>query len=518
VPVYYPILLLLVVAWGAFAFGAVYEWAYVPLLWACAAVGLLGLAGPRAEGRRPINWPVAGALLLLTLGVAAQLVPLLPESIARVSPATDALLRKRDVAYALAASAPGVPFRHPLSIDPRGTWLGLSCLVAFGALMLGTARALGRRSLEFLAAALAAVGLLLALTGIVQSGLGIRDPEATGLIYGFWKPIWGTNPFGPFVNRNHFAGWMLMALPVVLGYFVALVSRGMRGAGPTLRHRLLWFSSPAASRVILVGLSAAVMAVSLVLTFSRSGILGFMLSLAVSAAFVLRSAAGSRAGATAGVAGRVVGSRRTIAIGYLVLVAALAIGWAGIDAVAARFAAAEGTRLNGRLPLWEDTVRVIRDFPVFGTGLNTFGTAMLVYQVWDPTTRTVEAHNDYLQFAAEGGILLTLPALLALVLLAREIRRRFREDRAEGWEAAASGQRESGGRGEPGRRENSGRGESPGRREGPERGGAMSYWLRVGATTGLLAIGLQETVEFSLQMPGNAALFAVLAGIALHRR
>jgi hypothetical protein len=40
--------------------------------------------------------------------------------------------------------------------------------------------------------------------------------------------------------------------------------------------------------------------------------------------------------------------------------------------------------------------------------------------------------------------------------------------------------------------------------------------VRVGAVTGLAAIALQETVEFSLQMPGNAVLFAVLCGIALH--
>ena len=43
-----------------------------------------------------------------------------------------------------------------------------------------------------------------------------------------------------------------------------------------------------------------------------------------------------------------------------------------------------------------------------------------------------------------------------------------------------------------------------------------TYWIRVGAVMGLTAIALQETVDFSLQMPGNAALFAVLCGIALH--
>ena len=42
------------------------------------------------------------------------------------------------------------------------------------------------------------------------------------------------------------------------------------------------------------------------------------------------------------------------------------------------------------------------------------------------------------------------------------------------------------------------------------------WWIRMGAITGLIAIALQSTVEFSLQMPGNAALFAVIAGLAIH--
>ena len=44
-----------------------------------------------------------------------------------------------------------------------------------------------------------------------------------------------------------------------------------------------------------------------------------------------------------------------------------------------------------------------------------------------------------------------------------------------------------------------------------------SYWLRVGAVAGLVAIALQELVEFSLQLPGNAVMFAALCMIAGHR-
>lgn len=138
-PAYYAILLLLVIAWGAFAFGAVYDWAYQPLTWACAGIGLLGLVWPQAIAGRPLEgasggtgsagwWrvgsgagilPLAGALALLVAAVGIQLVPLSPDAIASVSPAADALLRKHDLAYALSTSIRDVPYRHPLSIDAR---------------------------------------------------------------------------------------------------------------------------------------------------------------------------------------------------------------------------------------------------------------------------------------------------------------------------------------------------------------------------------------------------------------
>lgn len=119
---------------------------------------------------------------------------------------------------------------------------------------------------------------------------------------------------------------------------------------------------------------------------------------------------------------------------------------------------------------------MIRDFPLAGTGLNTFGTAMLSYQTSQRDMHFQEAHNDYLQVAAEGGLLLAVPAALALLMLVLAIRQRFALRQGDG----------------------------------------MTYWLRVGATTGLIAVGMQSLVEFSLQMPGNATFCVVLMAIALH--
>jgi hypothetical protein len=85
----------------------------------------------------------------------------------------------------------------------------------------------------------------------------IQKPLFTGKIYGFWTPEAGRNAFGPFVNKNHFAGWMMMALPVTLGLLSGTVARGMRhsaprAAKPTFRDRVLWLASPDASRLVLL--------------------------------------------------------------------------------------------------------------------------------------------------------------------------------------------------------------------------------------------------------------------------
>jgi len=78
----------------------------------------------------------------------------------------------------------------------------------------------------------------------------------------------------------------------------------------------------------------------------------------------------------------------------------------------------------------------------------------------------------------EGGLLLGVPALALLFFTSTAVRRRFQESAPT----------------------------SPAR------------WVRAGAVAGLLAAGLQEAGDFSLQMPGTAALFCVLAAIALHRQ
>jgi O-antigen ligase len=159
---------------------------------------------------------------------------------------------------------------------------------------------------------------------------------------------------------------------------------------------------------------------------------------------------------------------------FLVVVIVFAISWKGFDTVYDWFS--RTSTLEWRFDLWRDTAAIVRDFRWFGTGLNTYGVSTLVYPMTDSARHAMEAHNDYLQILSEGGIALSLAAAFVVVQLARAIRAAFAEPQT-----------------------------------------LSLYWVRTGATLGLVAIAIQELTDFSLQLPGNAVLFAVLAAVAMHR-
>ena len=439
---------LALVSWGALSFGAVYPWGAVPLYAGSALFGAVALVTGRSEDRR--IWSLAAALALVVLAVGAQLVPLRVSTIERLSPHTIWLLTRYDVYFA----ATGAQAPHPLSISPNDTMLALAAFVSFGLLICGSARALSRHEVRTLCGGVVILGLVLALIAFIQKA------TSNGRIYGFWVPIEGRDPFGPFVNRNHFAGWMLLCLPMAVGYFCGRIVRGTRTAKSGWRNQVVWWASAEASRTLLAGFSIVVMAIALVLTFSRSGIAGFILAMIVSAYYVVR---------------RQTRRTRLLTVVYLAGVVGIAIGWVGLDPVVSRFMSQDMFDMNGRIGAWIDAWNIVRRFPLTGTGLNTYGVATLFYQTADLVHHYSTAHNDYLQLAAEGGLLVCAPALLAIGLLVDGISRRLRDA-------------------------------SP---ESPD------YWIRAGCATGLLAVGLQEIGDFSLQIPGNAVLFCLLAGIAL---
>ena len=455
---------MLVVAWGAFAFGAVYPWAYVPLAIACACVGLVGIT----TGTRPIlgdgRWVLFSIAAIALVGLI-QLVPLPRSWLALLSPGTLDFLRQSDLGYAFSldpnTNAP-VAIGHAISIAPSLTVRALALFLAPVLLFMGLCRTLSRTAAHRLACGVVAIGCALALVGVGQKAL-LGDQAYDGMrIYGFWRPeSLLTTPFGPFVNRNHFAGWMLMGTPLALGLAVGRLAQALpdlRGRG--MRAWLVWCSEPGGGLTLMYFVASILMTLSLFMTGSRSGISCFL----VVASGILFAAR------------RLTSTWTMIGLAVVALLGlGLVLQWAGPDAALERFVR-ESQSVGLRLDIWRASLAAVRQFPVFGSGLDSFGTTMLLFQPASSDVHYVEAHNDYLQILVEGGLITFGLAVTAIVAVARVVARRFRTDE-----------------------------------DGPE-----GHWVRVGATTGLVAIGLQSLVEFSLQMPGNAVLFAVLLASALY--
>src|SRR5262249_5374150 len=152
-------LLLLAIAWGALAFGAVYPWAYWPLAAACLIAGAIGTAAgslPIARGSRAL----AIALIVLGTAIALQLLPLANHVVGIVSPHAPGLVKDLNPAFAA-----GLEPRHPLSVWPRDTWTGLGLYIAFATLCLGATVLFSRFGTRRFVEALAGLGALLALIG-----------------------------------------------------------------------------------------------------------------------------------------------------------------------------------------------------------------------------------------------------------------------------------------------------------------------------------------------------------------
>jgi O-antigen ligase len=470
----FPHATLLLLAWGALAFGAEYAWAYAPVMVFSVAVGLLGFVStgnpkglpPQQPGLpAPSPKPLLALTLALTLlvtAVAVQLIPLPKSIVASLSPAGDAVnfqeIFAKETLRELPVVANDAP--RPLSIFPSRTWLGMAFLVTFAFLLMGSVRGLGVVGAVGIARGIVVLGVIAAFLQIFQLASG--SPE----MYGLFMTRQGNQfslPSVPFGNRNHTAGWLVMALSLSMGHLAGCVARGMRGVRPQWRDRILWLSSGDASETLLTAFAIAVMAIAIVLTQSRSGALCLVLATMLFAWWAVRRQAST--------------SRRLLMSIHVMFVLAAAAIMGGADAVVRRFS--ESTEsLGGRLGVWGDTLPIISDFALTGTGLNTYGIAMMRYQTYytENRSRFIEAHNDYLQIAAEGGLLLGVPILILLGVVINQVRRRFREGADD----------------------------------------TRTYWLRAGAVTALLAIAVQSIFDFTLQMSGAAAMFVVLAAIALH--
>lgn len=412
----------------------------------CGAACLLVAAIARPRIGRGATRNVDRALLVLTALVLAQLIPMPAALLGLLSP------HRVELTSSIALAPEPSSGMQAISIRPFATaWAAV--VAGSAVLVFWLARTLfNRGGVRQTVRGICTIGMAVSILAIAQAATAGRR-----IYWTFPTDNEGPLPFGPFINRNHFATWIVMAVPLCFGYIAARSDRDSFAAARPLSPRARVARLLDGRNLWLIACGAAMIA-ALLVSLSRSGIA----ALGAASALTLL-ATRSRADT----------SRYQWFAVAAVAAAGAAVFWSDLTAVADRVAQAS-TAIEGRLRIWRETVPIVRDFWLTGTGAGTYQTAMLLYQQSDRLWYFNQAHNQYLQLAAEGGLLLVAPAALAAVTYMGEAAQRLRDDRSG------------------------------------------MFWIRSAALCGLGAAALQSVWETGLTMPANAVLAGVLAALAVH--
>ena len=326
-----------------------------------------------------------------------------------------------------------------------------------------------RRHLETLVHTIIVVGVVLAL-------VGLADHFARDLHLIRWREA-SRRATSTFVNADHFAAWLNMVIFLGLGALFARGSRRRQPGSPTAAASRF---EEIARRYALVA-AVAVMALALVFTLSRGAVVAFIVALAV--VMVVAAAAG-------------LARRMLVTVSVLLAVTASYAAWLGLAPLLARLHQGDMSR---RWAIYVSTLPMVRDFPIFGTGLGTYEHVSTRYQplALDPGDVLINAaHNDWLQIVSELGPLGLALVVYAIVRVGRDLVGAHLLGRS----ACPVG----GGEGEWARRHD-----------------RFSVGIALGAIGGVTSLLVHSLVDFSARMLANGILAAVCLGIAtvaLHTR
>jgi len=429
----------LIVAGSVAAIGSVHSWAYVPLWLACLVAGVVlvlrtvtAASLKRSLGAHLVAFHLSGRWLVVdpvpeyqNQGWSFDLRRPLLSSAPLFLPGLAFL------GWVLVQLVP-LPFRgQPLTVSPPDTRRGLAFVASLWALHLAAAAVFEERDARArFRRFLALLGLVLAVVALLQAAGGVRR------IYGFFEPLEHGAIFGPFVNRNHFAGYMLMVVFTSLGLAARAWRRYRRRVGdhPNLRRRMVALSASEGSALIYAALPAAAATAALVATTSRGALLAFAAGL-VLAGLGLRRGGGVPAWG--------------LALAFVVM----AVSWFGLERLGVRFNETTADA-PGRTAVWRDSLGRMKGHWVTGTGFNTFGVSMSHTTPWilpkgaTPWPEEIEsaaragdrvgtraltgfadlswyreAHNDYVQTLVETGVPGLLVALWAAFAALGAVRR-----------------------------------------------------------------------------------------------
>ena len=276
--------------------------------------------------------------------------------------------------------------------------------------------------------AVVASGIVLSLFGLFKYTIAMGTP------------VWEEGLSSTYVNRNHFAGFLELCLPLALGLILYVTDKGKKA---------------------ILSYGIALMVIALILSLSRGGWIGSVLSL-----FFMAFLAKKRG----------LLSKRMWVLSTVVFILFCTF-LVGLNSISARLSTfgqflKDPINFETRLRVWRGTLQIIQNHPLLGTGLGTFAYSFPPFRAPGIIKRYTYAHNDFLQFTSELGLLF-LPLFLWLIFSAsRAGINIFLNTKS-----------------------------------------TLKRGVSLGCTIGVLAIMVHSFFDFNLQIPANAFLFFSYLGM-----
>ena len=360
-------------------------------------------------------------------------------------------------ALALFQSVP-LPGVGAISFDPYETRLVAARILAaalYCALLLRYTDT--ERRLRTVVYAVVLTGLASALFGIIRQ---TAQRGEQGFVLQYLAPGSG---YAQFINKNHFAYLAEMSLGLLLGL---AAGRGV------------------ARRKILIPLALAVPVwAALVLSNSRGGVLAMLCQVVLlGATFGAARRSDASAGVDPSAASRIAASpvARVGLVALLLLLIVVGMVWVGGDPLADRMSSVGGEVMaqgpdptrTGRAEIWKATWGMFKDHPVAGTGLGGYWIAISSYHNASGVSVPQQAHNDYLELLASGGIIGFALVISFIYLFSKRARARLLV------------------------------------------GTPFARAAALGALAGLFGVAVHSLVEFGLHVTANALAAAALVAVA----
>jgi O-antigen ligase/tetratricopeptide (TPR) repeat protein len=428
------------------AFGTVEPWSLAIMETLSLLLLLFVLIGGARSKQAFYQIPGIVPLMLFLTYVFIQLIPLPPWMIKVISPATYAIYSQTVLVSDPAAWV-------SLSINKKATLMEFFRFASYGAFYAATVQLLSSKD-----ALKKTITIIIVFASSLSFFSILQHLLSNGKLYWFRELQLGGVPFGPYVNRNHYAGLMEMLFPLVVGLFLVYKPHV---SYISFREKIVEiFNLQRTNLYMLLGFSAVLIGTSIFLSLSRSGIISLCLSMIVFGLLVV---------------GKQADRKRGVIIIVICILIVLAVGWFGWGPIIERFKEISPMKeeiTEFRPILWKDSRKIADDFPVTGTGFGSFVTIYPLYRTLPARGLVDHAHNDYLELLTDGGIIgFLIVAWFVLTVFYTSFRVFLK------------------------------------RRE------LYSVYLFIGSIAGLVSILLHSVTDFNLHTGANGLYFFLLSGL-----